>query len=115
MAIEHLPVRRIRLPEFHEIVRGTIKPGVEEKMIQRRPELEAEVKEALPGLIEITLIKLDDGTYIDYLRWESREAADAAAKRFDEVPAAVEIHGYGEEDFEHHRGEEAVAAAAETA
>jgi heme-degrading monooxygenase HmoA len=75
-------------------------------MIRRRPALEAGVREKLPGLLDIQLLRLEDGTYMDLLRWESREAADAAIKRFASVPEAGEIRDFlcgG--DLAHHRGE----------
>jgi heme-degrading monooxygenase HmoA len=94
------------MPEFIDLVHAKAREGAEEEMISRRPALEAGVKEKLPGLREIRLIRLDDGTYIDLLRWESREAADAAIERFAEVPEAGEIHHFlGGGDLAHHRGE----------
>jgi hypothetical protein len=64
------------------------------------------VKEKLPGLLDIRLIRLDDGTYLDVLRWESRAAADSAIEKFAVVPEAGEIHHFlGGGDLAHHRGE----------
>jgi hypothetical protein len=97
------------MPEFHEIVHARVHDGVEERMLARRPTLEATVRDRLPGLLEIRLVRLDDGTYLDVLRWESREAADAAIDRFGAIPEAVEIHGFVDEVLAHHRGEIAVA------
>jgi hypothetical protein len=75
-------------------------------MLRRRPALEAGVREKLPGLVDIRLIRLEDGSYIDLLRWESREAADAAIEKFAEIPEAGEIHHFlGGGDLAHHRGE----------
>jgi heme-degrading monooxygenase HmoA len=94
------------MPEFYEVVHAKVRDGVEEEMLSRRPALEAGVREKLPGLLEIRLVRLDDGTYLDVLRWESREAADAAIEKFDEVPEAGEIHHFlGGGDLAHHRGE----------
>ena len=98
------------MPEFHEIVHARIRDGVEEAMLSRRPQLEAAVREKLPGLLDIRLVRLDDGTFLDVLRWESRAAADAAIEKFAEVPEAMEIHGFVEEDLAHYRGEVAVAS-----
>ena len=78
-------------------------------MLSRRPALEAGVKERLPGLLDIRLVRLEDGTYIDVPRSESREAADAAIEKFAAVPEAEEIHGFLAEDLAHHRGEVAVS------
>lgn len=94
------------MPEFFEVVHAKVREGVEEEMISRRPALEAGVKEKLLGLLEIRLIRLDDGTYIDLLRWESRDAADAAIETFADVPEAGEIHNLlSGGDLAHHRGE----------
>ncbi|MGH2961464.1 MAG: antibiotic biosynthesis monooxygenase [Solirubrobacterales bacterium] len=96
------------MPEFYEIVHAKVRDGAEEEMLSRRPVLEAGVREKLPGLLDIRLVRLEDGTYLDVLRWESREAADAAIEKFAEVPEAGGIHGFLAEELAHHRGEVAV-------
>jgi hypothetical protein len=102
----YLHIRRLRMPEFYDVVHAKVRDGVEEEMLRRRPDLETGVKKKLPGLLDIRLVRLDDGTYLDILRWESREAADTAMKKFDEVPEAGEIHQFlGGGDLAHHRGE----------
>jgi heme-degrading monooxygenase HmoA len=97
------------MPEFFEVVHAELREGVEQTMLSRRPVLEAAVRERLPGLLDIRLVRLDDGTYLDVLRWESREAADAAIEKFADIPEAMEIHGFVERDLAHHRGEVAAA------
>lgn len=93
------------MPEFYEIVHARLREGIEDEVAARRPALEAAVREALPGLEEIRLVRLDDGTHLDVLRWESRAAADAAVEQFASIPAAGEIHGHFAEDIAHYRGE----------
>jgi hypothetical protein len=93
------------MPEFYDVVHARMRDGAEKEMLSRRPALEAGVREKLPGLLDIRLVRLDDGTYLDVLRWESREAADAAIELFAEVPEAGEIHGFLAEGLAHHRGE----------
>ena len=93
------------MPEFYDVVHARVRDGAEEEMLSRRPALEAGVRQKLPGLLDIRLIRLDDGTYLDVLRWESRGAADAATELFVEVPEAGEIHGFLPEGIAHHRGE----------
>ena len=97
------------MPEFIEVVHARVRDGAEEEMLRRRPELEVGVKEKLSGLLDIRLIRLDDGTYLDVLRWESRAAADAALDQFAAIPEAGEIHGFLAEGLARHRGEVAVA------
>jgi heme-degrading monooxygenase HmoA len=97
------------MPVFIEVVHAKVRDGAEAEMLSRRPALEAGVKQKLPGLLDINLIRLDDGTYIDLLRWESREAADTAIEKFADVPEAREIHHFlSGGDLAHHRGEVAV-------
>ena len=93
------------MSEFYEIVHAKVRDGAEEEMLSRRPVLEAGVREKLPGLLDIRLVRLDDGTYLDVLRWQSREAADAAIEKFAEVPEAEEIHAFLPEGLAHYRGE----------
>ena len=93
------------MPEFYDVVHARVRDGAEEEMLSRRPALEDGVRQKLPGLRDIRLVRVDDGTYLDVLRWESREAADAAIELFAEVPEAGEIHGFLPEGIAHHRGE----------
>ena len=93
------------MPEFYDVVHARVRDGAEEEMLSRRPALEAGVRQKLLGLLDIRLIRLDDGTYLDVLRWESRGAADAATELFAEVPEAGEIHDFLQEGIAHHRGE----------
>jgi hypothetical protein len=96
------------MPEFYDIVHARVRDGAEEEMLSRRPALETGVRQKLPGLLDIRLIRLDDGTYLDVLRWELREAADAATELFAEVPEAGEINSFLPGGLAHHRGEVAV-------
>ena len=93
------------MPEFYDVVHARVRDGAEEEMLSRRLALEAGVRQKLPGLLDIRLVRLDDGTYLDVLRWESREAADAAIELFAEVPEAGEIHGFLPAGIAHYRGE----------
>ena len=97
------------MPEFCEVVHAKVREGTAGQMLTRRPVLEAAVREKLPGLLDIRLIRLDDGTFLDVLRWTSRQAADAAIEKFAEIPEAGQIHAFLSEDLDHHRGAVAVA------
>jgi heme-degrading monooxygenase HmoA len=99
-------IRREKMSEFYDVVHARVRDGAEAEMLRRRPALEAGVREKLPGLLDIRLVRLEDGTYLDVLRWESRDAADAAIEKFASVPEAGEIHDFlSGGDLAHHRGE----------
>lgn len=93
------------MAEFFEVVHAKVREGAEEEMLSRRPALEEGVRDKLPGLLDIRLVRLEDGTYLDVLRWQSREAADAAVEKFAEVDEAEEIHAFLPEGLAHYRGE----------
>jgi heme-degrading monooxygenase HmoA len=97
------------MAEFYEVVHARVRDGAEEEMLARRPALEDGVMRKLPGLLDMELVRLEDGTYLDVLRWESREAADAAIELFPSVAEAGVIHDFlSGGDLAHHRGEVAV-------
>ena len=56
-------------------------PTNAEELLARRNTLVAAVREAVPGLIEARLVRIDDETWIDMWRWDSRTNAQAAAAR----------------------------------
>lgn len=94
------------MPEFYDIAHAKVREGAEEELVRRLPALHAGVLEKLPGLLGITLLRVEDGSYMHALRWESRKAADAAIPNFGEVPEAVEIHELlGGGDLGMYRGE----------
>jgi hypothetical protein len=56
----------------------------------------AAVRDAVPGLVEARLVKLDDGSSIDMWRWDSpasQQAAVAAAPTIPEAAAAFSLVG----------------------
>jgi hypothetical protein len=61
--------------------RFTVDSADAEEMIAKRNALVAAVRDAVPGLIEARLAKLDDQTWIDVWHWDSRSSAQAAIER----------------------------------
>ncbi len=87
----------------YEIARSRLRPGAEGRMLELRPAMIEAVRARFPELIDARLVRLDDGTWLDVVRWRSREAADAAAAAFGEIPEAREMGELIEEvvAFEH--------------
>jgi hypothetical protein len=76
------------------IHRYTVDPADHDEFLARRAAVIGAVRAQHPGLLQALLIRLDDGTFIDYWRWESPEqmrAALAAAPGFPEIPAAMSL------------------------
>jgi Antibiotic biosynthesis monooxygenase len=72
--------------ECLEVVRFRAKQGSETALIEDRPAMVADVRGRHPGLIRAELSMLDDGSYLDVLRWRSRAEADAANADAENIP-----------------------------
>jgi Antibiotic biosynthesis monooxygenase len=78
------------------IDRFTVDPADTEQLLARRNALVAAVRDAVPGLMEARLVKLEDGSWIDMWRWDSaasQQAAVAAAPAIPEAAAAFSLVG----------------------
>ena len=78
------------------IDRFVINPNDATELVNRRNALVAAVRDAVPGLLESRLVKVDDSHWIDMWRWDNLASARAAASRaqaggFPEAAAAFEL------------------------
>ncbi len=91
------------MAEVYEVVRSRVRAGREEEMLALRPAMIAAVRSRFPDLLDARLVRMDDGTWLDVVRWRSREAAEQAAAAFAEVPEARQMSELVEEivSFEH--------------
>jgi hypothetical protein len=87
----------------YEVVRSRIRAGAEEDMLELRPKMIAAVRNRFPELLDAHLIKMDDGTWMDVVRWTSRDAAERAAGAMSDIPEAQAMMGFIDEivTFEH--------------
>ena len=87
----------------YEVVRSRVRAGAESEMLDLRPRMIAAVRARFPELIDARLIQMDDGSWMDVVRWRSREAAERAAAAMTEIPEATAMMGLLEEvvSFEH--------------
>ncbi len=72
-------------------------------MLELRPRMIAAVRDRFPDLQEAHLLQLDDGSWLDVVRWGSRESAERAAATMQDIPEAAAMMGFIEEilSFEH--------------
>jgi hypothetical protein len=80
----------IRLDRF------TVDAAQSSEMLARRNALVDAVRQAVPGLMEARLVRVDDETRIDIWRWDSLDNAQSAAARaragtLPEAGAAFEL------------------------
>ena len=76
------------------IHRYAVEPADVPQLMARRVELISTIRASYPGLAEVRLTRLADGTFTDTWRWDSAEqmrAALAAAPSLTEVGAAMSL------------------------
>lgn len=70
-----------------EIVRFTVKPELEAQFLADRPAFVATMKEHFPGLLSVTLARLEGTQFVDVAQWESKEQAATCAEQSMQIPA----------------------------
>ena len=62
----------------------------EQQFLAKRGAMVEAAKENFAGLIDLTLAKLDDGSYVDAWVWEDRSFCEAAMAKVETVPVVVD-------------------------
>ena len=91
------------MSDVYEVVRSRVRAGREGEMLALRPAMVAAVRQRFPDLLDARLVRMDDGTWLDIVRWRSRAAAEQAAAAFADVPEARRMSELVEQvlSFEH--------------
>lgn len=71
------------------LIRFTTDPDQAEEMLAARAALIAAVRDRCSGLTEARLSKLDEGTWLDVWRWDSRASMQAALDAAPTIPEAA--------------------------
>src|SRR3712207_5206213 len=74
-----------------ELGRYVIEREQEQPFLAKREAMVEAAKENFPGLIDVMLAKLDDGTYVDAWIWEDRSFCEAAMAKAEAVPAVADL------------------------
>ncbi len=72
-----------------ELARYREAPENADELVRRWEAAVDAIRRAFPGLVDANLARLDEQTWIDVWRWESTEAARAAAEGAPKVPEAA--------------------------
>ena len=73
-----------------ELSRYVVEDDQEQQFLAKRGAMVEAAKENFPGLIDVTLAKLDDGSYVDAWIWEDRSFCEAAMAKVETVPVVVD-------------------------
>ena len=73
-----------------ELSRYVVEGDQEQQLLAKRETMVKAAKENFPGLIDVMLAKLDDGSYVDAWIWEDRSYCEAAMAKAEAVPAVAD-------------------------
>jgi hypothetical protein len=71
-----------------ELAHFVVRDGDEEELVAERPAMIRALRSAFPGALAAWLTRQDDGSWLDVILWQSREAAEEAARHINEVAEA---------------------------
>ena len=71
-----------------ELASFTVRPEDEAALLAERGQMIEALQRAFPAALAAWLTKQGDGSWLDVILWRSREEAEEAARRIDEVPEA---------------------------
>ena len=80
----------VTLSRTLELSRYVVEGDQEQQFLAKRGAMVKVAKETFPGLISVTLAKLDDGSYVDAWIWEDRSFCEAAMAKVETVPVVVD-------------------------
>jgi hypothetical protein len=89
----------VTLSRTLELSRYVVEGDQEQQFLAKRGAMVKAAQENFPGLIDVTLAKLDDGSYIDSWIWEDRRFCEAAMAKVESVPLVVDWLGHIGEDI----------------
>jgi hypothetical protein len=81
-----------------ELSRYVVEGDQEQQFLAKRGAMVEAAKENFPGLIDVMVAKLDDGSYVDTWIWEDRSFCEAAMAKVETVPVVVDWLGHIGED-----------------
>ena len=73
-----------------ELSRYVVEGDQEQRFLAKREAMVEAAKENFAGLIDVTLAKLEDGSYVDAWIWEDRSLCEAAMAKVETVPVVVD-------------------------
>jgi hypothetical protein len=82
--------REVTLSRTLELSKYVLEDDQEQPFLAKRGAMVEAAKENFPGLIDVTLARLDDGSYVDAWIWEDRSFCEAAMAKVETVPVVVD-------------------------
>jgi hypothetical protein len=97
--------RKSVVTEYLQVWHARVPEGSVEKLLELRPKAIAEAKRLCPELLAANLVRLDDGTWLDVLRWSSSDGEERLMRHAERFDAIHKMHKLLEDAVQVGRGE----------
>ena len=88
-----------------EIYRAKIDPANVDRLLDIRAEAVAEFQQQVPELLEASLVRLEDGLWLDILTWSAPVDDERISQAASAAPKSAEMHALITDVLAHDRGE----------
>lgn len=93
------------MSEYMQVWRARVPEEAVERLLAVRPAAIAEARRLCPELLAADLVRLDDGTWLDVLRWSVPDGEERLMRHADRFDALVKMHDLLEDAGQIGRGE----------
>jgi hypothetical protein len=93
------------MTEYLQVWRARVSEGSVERLLVLRPGAIAEAQGLCPELLAADLVCLDDGTWLDVLRWSCPDGEERLMQHADQFDAVHKMHELLEDAVQVGRGE----------
>ena len=80
------------MTEYLQIWRARVREGAEDVLLEVRPAAIEEAQRLCPDLVAADLVRLEDGTWLDVLRWSSPDGEERLMQHADRFDAVRRMH-----------------------
>jgi hypothetical protein len=93
------------MTEYLQRWRANVAEGSVERLLELRPAAIAEAQRLCPELLGADLVRLEDGTWLDVLRWSVPDGEERLMQHADRFDAVTKMHALLEDAVQVGRGE----------
>jgi hypothetical protein len=93
------------MTEYLQVWRANVADGRVERLLELRPAAIAEAQRLCPELLAADLVRLDDGSWLDVLRWSCPDGEERLMQHADQFDAVQKMHELLEDAVQVGRGE----------
>jgi hypothetical protein len=97
------------MAEYLQVWRARVGEGNVGRLLEVRPAAIAEARRLCPELLAAELVRLEDGTWLDVLRWSCPDGEERLLRHADRFDAVHKMHELLEDAEQVGRGEIVVA------